>query len=96
MYCSDALIITDNLGHIIHVNRGWTILTGYELFEVELKTCKFLQGKLTDNKKMLQLDNMIKNNQIAETSVYNYCRNGEVIFVKIIVIPIKGGYMNSG
>jgi len=50
--CRSAMILSDAQGRIIHTNKSWSILTGYEQHEVEGKTCKVLQGEETEKEEI--------------------------------------------
>jgi PAS domain S-box-containing protein len=80
---------------VIHVNTAWSQLTGYELSEVEGKTCKFLQGLETNVHETAKTKQAILQNKSVQMTVVNYKKNGERFWNKVIIVPIHGGYEDT-
>jgi PAS domain S-box-containing protein len=86
------MVLTDRLGRVIHVNTAWSQLTGYELAEVEGRTCKFLQGRETNFHETVKSKEAVRQNRPFQMTVVNYKKNGERFLNKVIIVPIHGGY----
>jgi PAS domain S-box-containing protein len=94
--CQDALVLTDSFGRILHVNTAWVELTGYALGEVEGSTCSRLQGSMTDMNEVYRVANLTKSGQVAQMKVVNYNKDGMMFSNYVTIVPIRGGYRNTG
>jgi PAS domain S-box-containing protein len=93
--CNNAMVLTNRLGQVIHVNTAWCRLTGYELSEVEGKTCRFLHGPETNPELIALAKEDLLNDKSHQMIVMNYRKNGEKFINKVIMVPIHGGYLDA-
>ena len=80
----NAVILTNELGNITWVNKGFTLISGYQLEEV--KGCKpgsILQGKDTDPQTINDISSALKTNQGFDAEILNYHKNGDPYMVRI-------------
>jgi PAS domain S-box-containing protein len=94
--CSDAMVLTDKKGRIIHCNRQWVELTGYTLSDVEGSSCGFLQGSMTDYNEIKRCGILNKSLLPSQMKVVNYRKDGLMFTNHVTTAPIKGGFMNDG
>lgn len=74
---------------LVHVNAGFTELTGYDAAAAIGKNCRFLQGEDTDQEDIDRVRNAI-DKEIPETvELLNYDINGEPFWNQLTVAPIK-------
>jgi hypothetical protein len=76
MICSGPMLLTDAEVKILHVNKHWVDLCGYDIRDVDGKTCSILQGPLTDNAQIVKAKLKMRAGLVAKMSVINYKKNG--------------------
>lgn len=91
-----ALVLTDKDQRIVHVNSAWCQLTGYEITDVEGKKCNVLNGPESDRKAIDDCRQALVEFRPYQMTLINYRKNGEKFMNKVIIVPIRGGYLNSG
>lgn len=85
----NGVIITDPVGRINWVNKGFTRISGYELEEVNGRTPgSVLQGKETDKKSVIQIQNSLKVQDGFEAELLNYHKNGTPYWIRINCEPL--------
>ena len=57
---NDALIITDGQGVILHTNKAWSRLCGWDNEEIQGRSSEFLQGPLTNKESILEFNASIE------------------------------------
>ncbi len=95
MICSEPMILTDHDGKILHVNKHWVDLCGYDITEIDGKTCSILQGPLTDKTQMEDTKVKMREGVATKMSVINYKKNGTTFYNNVIIAPVRGGYNNN-
>eukprot|EP00981_Chlorochromonas_danica_P001806 scaffold385_cov182-Ochromonas_danica.AAC.5 len=93
--CTNAMMLLDNQGRIVHVNVAFTQLTGYELDDIEGQTSKILQGAETNDVLIRQCQHAMETAQTFEMVVYHYKHNGDRFLDRLTMVPIRGGYLNA-
>eukprot|EP01035_Chromulina_nebulosa_P018255 gene18255-23930_t len=90
-YIGEAIVITESQApfHIIHVNNTWESLCGYTKEEVQNRTLRFIQGALTDSKKLFDLGQALKSNLSHHTNLINYKKNGSPFLNDLTVNPLR-------
>ena len=80
----NSVVLTDVLGNITWVNKGFTLITGYELEEVRgSNPGTILQGKDTDPQTIKDISSDLKTNQGFDAEILNYHKNGDSYMVRI-------------
>jgi PAS domain S-box-containing protein len=87
--CISIADIEDPNHPLIFVNENFTKTTGYLPLEALGKNCRFLQGKLTDEKKILFMRESFKNNYACCVDLVNYRKNGEPFWNRLVMFPFK-------
>ncbi|MFB1036158.1 MAG: PAS domain S-box protein, partial [Sinobacterium sp.] len=86
---SNAVIFTDQDGKITWVNKMFTRISGYTLFEVKgLTPGSVLQGKDTNPQTIEEISNALKNEQNINIDILNYHKNGTPYWVRINCQPL--------
>ena len=75
---------------IIYVNRAWLKMTGYGRHEVEGKTPRLLQGKLTDRAVLRLLKLKLLNRELFHGQTWNYRKSGEPFLMNWYCYAIYG------
>jgi len=78
-------------GQILHANRAWEMLCGYQLAEVVGQTNQVLQGKGTDLSAAHLLMKRLRGGQPAQATLYNYKKGQIGFWNSISVYPILDG-----
>ncbi len=81
---------------IIHVNTAWVKLTGYELNEIEGETDEFLQGSKTNMNEIQIFREGLQIGKNQNMRIVYYNKSKEAVVMKVIVVPIHGGYLDNG
>lgn len=75
---------------IIYVNRAWLKMTGYGREELEGKTPRLLQGKLTDRAVVGLLKAKLLNREMFHGQTWNYRKSGEPFLMNWYCYAIYG------
>lgn len=75
---------------IIYVNRAWLKMTGYGREELEGKTPRLLQGKLTDRAVVGLLREKLLNRELFHGQTWNYRKSGEPFLMNWYCYAIYG------
>lgn len=89
---SAGIVVTDPNQHdnpITYVNRGFTILTGYDADEVVGRNCRLLQGEETDLADISRLREAIAEGSEIESTLVNYRKDGKAFLNRLLLAPIK-------
>jgi PAS domain S-box-containing protein len=73
---------------LIHANRAWTELTGYQQHEMQGNTLHRLQGKLTNLDHIHQMMDNVRRTGFGTSRVINYTKAGDSFMVQIRIQPI--------
>lgn len=88
-YSRQGIIITDEHGITIWVNKTISDFTGYELEEFLGKTPgSVLQGEETDPRHVARLREGIGGRKLVETEILNYGKNGNKMWLDLYIFPI--------
>ena len=88
----NGVVVTDATIHgnpIIHVNEGFTRLTGYTAAEVLGRNCAFLQGHDRDQSGVNRLRAAIAKGEDASVVVRNYRRDGSPFWNRVEMSPVR-------
>jgi PAS domain S-box-containing protein len=89
---AEGITISDNLqkdNPIIYANDGFERLTGYDRQDVLGRNCRFLQGKDTDQAKISEIRNAIRNQQSCFVEILNYRKDGTPFWNGLSITPIR-------
>jgi len=85
----NGVIISDTLGRIEWVNKGFQKITGYTIDEVKhKKPGSFLQGEETSKETIQYLSTQLKNKQPFVCELINYNKKGEQYWVRLNGQPL--------
>ncbi len=84
----EALIIADGRGQILHANKAWEALVGFQLQEVTGQTSKILQGPLTSEEELQKINEKLRTGLPATTKLINYRKDGTPFENNVTIIPI--------
>lgn len=85
----EAVVVTDREGLIQWVNHTFTVLTGYEMYELRgKKPSQVLQGKLTDQIAVQRIRDAIQSHKPWTEELVNYSKDGTPYWVSISISPI--------
>lgn len=94
--CSDAMVLTDKYGRIVHCNRPWVRLTGHSLTDAEGLKCDILHGSMTDSSEVRRCHGLHRLSKSSVSTVVNYRKDGLMFTSSITTTPIRGAYMSEG
>lgn len=92
-----SIIISEVTPHgfpIIYTNKAFEKLTGYTANEALGKECKFLQGPLTEEDKLLDIHFSLKNATPLIVTLTNYRKDGSKFQNQLTLSPIFDNYGN--
>lgn len=73
---------------VLHANKSWTKLLGFQQHDVQGKTLQILQGKLTNLDAIRQMMHNVRLIGFGSTEIANYTKDGKMIMVSIRIQPI--------
>eukprot|EP01035_Chromulina_nebulosa_P022722 gene22722-29417_t len=73
---------------VLHANKAWTLLTGYQQHEVQGKTLNVLQGEQTSIESIQQMMHNVRQTGFGKAEVINYHKSGTPFLVLIRIQPI--------
>ncbi|MDF1518123.1 MAG: PAS domain S-box protein, partial [Lutibacter sp.] len=73
---SQGVVITDENRRVISTNASFTAITGYNESEIIGRTCKFLQGPLSNPLTVKSIDEAINHHSEFEGDILNYRKDG--------------------
>lgn len=88
----NGVVITDaTQAHnpIVHVNAGFTRLTGYEACEVIGRNCNFLQGRERDQPEVAHLRAAIAAGQSLTVVIRNFRKDGTPFWNQVELSPVR-------
>ena len=101
-YLSDSVVITDGRldppgPRILHVNRAFTRMTGYDADEVIGKTPRILQGPKTLNDMLDRLQSRLSRGEDVVMETVNYRKDGGELGLEWSVKPVrdKSGHITN-
>lgn len=86
-----GLIITDPSlpdNPVIFVNQGFTLMTGYNEFEIIGENCRFLQGKETSQATVDSIREAVTKEETITVQLYNYKKDGTGFWNELTVDPM--------
>lgn len=85
----NAVIITDKLGKIEYINRGFIEMTGYEANEVMgCKPGDFLQGEDTNSNTVARVGKALRDKKSIYEEILNYTKSGEPYWISMAINPV--------
>lgn len=90
----DSIIITeanfngDQLPKIVYVNPAFSLMTGYEAFEIIGQSPDIFKGSKTNPKAIAEMISSIRNQQENIIEMICYKRNGDEFWLRFTMIPI--------
>ncbi|MBC2595401.1 PAS domain S-box protein [Ruficoccus amylovorans] len=85
----NGVVITDESGYIIWVNRAFSSITGYDISEaVGKKPGHLLQGPLTDPDTIKYISRQLLNQRPFSAELLNYHKNGNTYWLRLDVNPL--------
>ena len=94
--CTDAMVLTDKSGKIVHCNRSWVKLTGHTLNDAEGLHWNILHGSMTDSSEIRRCSTLHKASLPSVSTVINYRKDGLMFTNSVTISPIRGVYMSEG
>ncbi len=86
------VILTDNNGKILYVNKKFTDVTGYFLKEVKGKTPRILKSGNTSDETYKSLWKTVLSGKVWKGNFHNKKKNGEYYWASAEIFPIKNFY----
>ena len=84
------MLLADSHGVLMHANKHWAELTGYDMREIEGTTASILYGPLSNNiedeELMLKLQ---RGNSVRIKNSFYYRKNGTTFYNDVAWVPIK-------
>jgi PAS domain S-box-containing protein len=84
-----ALVLTDTARHILWVNKGFELMTGYKMHEAVGRKPNFLQGKNTDEATRMRFRESLMMGKEFSLNITNYRKNGEEYLCKVQIFPLR-------
>ncbi|MEM7376747.1 MAG: PAS domain S-box protein, partial [Pseudomonadota bacterium] len=86
---NDAIVITDQNGQVLWINRSMVELSGYALEEMRGRSPgELLQGPDTDPQGVAVLRDALREVRSVRTEILNYAKSGEAYWVEIALTPV--------
>jgi PAS domain S-box-containing protein len=85
---SQGVVFSRPDGVIISANPAFTSITGYSEAEIKGRTCKLLQGPLTDPQTVEAIRQAQKKNQEFGGEILNYRKDGAVFWNELSISPV--------
>ncbi len=85
---SQGVVITDTKRHVISSNASFTSITGYSESEIIGRTCKFLQGPLSNPLTVAEINEALNNNSEFDGEILNYRKDGTPFWNELAISPI--------
>jgi diguanylate cyclase (GGDEF)-like protein/PAS domain S-box-containing protein len=86
---SHGIVIADPKGHILYVNRAYLAITGYTRAGILGKTCRFLQGPLTDLDMIEDMRAAMRRCTDFSGEILNYRKNGSVFWNDLSITVVR-------
>ena len=87
---TNGVVLTNTAGEIEWVNEGFTLVTGYELDEIQWKKPgEFLQGEDSDPETISRISQALKNEEPFSEEIVNYSKDGKPYWVEIKCNPVR-------
>ncbi|MEO8598782.1 MAG: PAS domain S-box protein [bacterium] len=87
---SQGVLISGIDGRILTVNDAFSTITGYSNTEILGRTCRFIQGPLTDPKTVAAIRLALKNVTEFSGEILNYRKDGSVFWNDLTISPVLG------
>nr|AML76670.1 putative LOV domain-containing protein [Anemia tomentosa] len=73
---------------IVYASDGFLQMTGYSLEEVLGRNCRFLQGRGTDRRTVLQIRDAIREEKACQVAILNYTKQGKPFWNLFHMAPV--------
>ena len=93
---SEALVLTDERGNVIDVNKPWEYLCGYTFADIKGKTCSILQGPRTEKSVIRSLSDTTRGGNAVRRTVTNYKKCGMEFANNVTILPLDVEPVNKG
>lgn len=88
---SQGVLIADAQGHILSANTAFLSITGYREAEILGRTCRFLQGPLTDMNTTRAIRQAFKNGLEFTDQILNYRQDETRFWNELTISPVRDG-----
>ena len=86
---SQGVLIADAQGHILSANTAFLSITGYREAEILGRTCRFLQGPLTDMNTIRAITQAFKDGVEFSGEIYNYRKDESLFWNELTISPVR-------
>lgn len=87
--CLTIAEMTSHNRNLIHVNQKFSDVTGYTFQETVGQNCRFLQGPLTDPKKIDFMRASFNDQRACCVDLVNYKKDGTPFWNRLVLFPFK-------
>ncbi|MBU4018418.1 bifunctional diguanylate cyclase/phosphodiesterase [Rhodoferax sp.] len=88
---SQGVLIADAQGHILSANAAFLSITGYREAEILGRTCRFLQGPLTDMNTTRAISQAFKDGLEFAGEILNYRKDETLFWNELTISPVRDG-----
>jgi PAS domain S-box-containing protein len=90
---SEGILLADANGQVTYVNPSFTQLTGFTDGDLLAKTCRAMQGPLTDKETVRSIRDAIHAARPFSGDILNYTKSGETFWNDLSITPVfeQGG-----
>lgn len=86
---SQGVLITEPQGRIVRANTAFTQITGYSEQEVLGRTCKLVQGELTDPHTVASIRMAVARGRAFSGDILNYRKDGTTFWNELSISPVR-------
>lgn len=86
---SQGVIITDAKQKILNVNDAFLSITGYSKDEIVGRSCRFLQGPLSDGVSIKAIQDSIDGGVDYSGEIVNYRKDGQTFWNELTISPVR-------
>jgi len=84
-------LIADAQGHILSANAAFLSITGFREAEIVGRTCRFLQGPLTDTNTTRAITQAFKDGVEFSGEILNYRKDEPLFWSELTISPVREG-----
>jgi PAS domain S-box-containing protein len=92
--CRNAIVLTDHMGRIVHINKGFQELYGYSLIEVQGRVINDIVCKKAPSKDFFSV--LLKSFKGCQYSSHHQAKYGLSFFCTMNLVPVNGNSKLSG
>ncbi|MDP2069339.1 MAG: PAS domain S-box protein [Lutibacter sp.] len=85
---SQGVVITDSNRNVISTNASFNAITGYDESEFIGRTCKFLQGPLSDSLTVKAINDALDQKSDFVGEILNYRKDGTLFWNELTITPL--------